>query len=79
LIPIGQKGKGKYGKGRHLENEQLFKFTSSYQLSLAKFSVRLVFETHKSSTLTENMLRILSICSSKLAIFQFQTPGEQEN
>jgi len=53
---------GKYGKGRHFENEQLLKFTFSYQLSLAKFSVCLVSEGHKSSTLTEKMLRILLIC-----------------
>jgi len=48
-------GEGKYGKGCHFENEQLFKFTFSNQLSLAKFSVCLVSETHKSSTLTENI------------------------
>jgi len=33
---------GKYVKGRHLENKQLFKFTFGYQLSLAMISVCLV-------------------------------------
>jgi len=50
-MSIGQKREGKYVKGRHLENEQLFKFTFSNQLSLAKFSVRLVSQT---TTLTKN-------------------------
>jgi len=34
------------------------KLAYSYQLSLATISVCLVFESHKSSTLTEEMLRI---------------------
>jgi len=55
-------GGGEICKGRHLENEQLFKFTFDYQLSLAKISVCLVFENHKFSILTEKMLRSLSIC-----------------
>jgi len=50
-------GVGKYGKGRHIENEQLFKFNSSNHLPPAKFSVCLVSESHKLSILTENMLR----------------------
>jgi len=50
-------GVGKYGKGRHIENEQLLKFSFSNQLPLAKFSVCLVSESHKLSILTENMLR----------------------
>jgi len=47
---------GEIWKGRHFENEQLFKFTFSNQLLLAKFSVCLVSESNKSSTLTEKML-----------------------
>jgi len=78
-IPIGQWGEGKYVKGRHLENEQLFKFTFDYQLPLAMISVCLVSEGHKSSILNEKMLWSSSICWSKLAIFQFEASGEQEN
>jgi len=44
-----------------LKKKQLLKFIFSYQLSLAKFSVRLVSEIQKSSILTENMLQISSI------------------
>jgi len=45
-----------------LKKKQLLKFIFSYQLSLAKFSVRLVSEIQKSSILTENMLQISSMC-----------------
>jgi len=47
---------GKYAKGRHFENEQLFKFTFSYQLPLAKFSVCLVSENHRLLSSSMNML-----------------------